>query len=113
MKLEEAKKKIKELEGNTALFSGGWKNLLTNEEIEAIETVLKALENSIPKETIKKLIKEKEVERKPYYNKNHISLHFIHNNEKAEVTKEELEVNNKSMETYGEIKALKELLEGK
>lgn len=78
----------------------------------AIETILQTLENSVPKKKIKNVLIEKQRERKPYYKQNMIMLKFV-DKESAEITKKDLEINDKSMQLYGSIKTLQELLEDK
>ena len=78
----------------------------------AIETILQTLENSVPKKKIENVLNEKQRERKPYYKQNMIMLKFV-DKESAEITKKDLEINDKSMQLYGSIKTLQELLEDK
>ena len=75
----------------------------------AIETILQTLENSVPKKKIENVLNEKQRERKPYYKQNMIMLKFV-DKESAEITKKDLEINDKSMQLYGSIKTLQELL---
>ena len=79
---------------------------------KAIETILQTLENSVPKKKIENVLNEKQRERKPYYKQNMIMLKFV-DKESAEITKKDLEINDKSMQLYGSIKTLQELLEDK
>lgn len=52
MELEEAIKKLQDLKDDVELGFGGWTNRLSEKEQLALETVLQALKNSIPKKTI-------------------------------------------------------------
>ena len=58
--LEEAIKVLDKLKENKALFSGGWADILRDEEKNAIETILEALDNSVSKDEyiIAKIAKE-------------------------------------------------------
>ena len=84
----------------------------TKKIAKSIETVLQALKDSISKKKIRNLLIEKQTERKIYWEQNNIMLNFI-DKDAAEITEKELEINDKSMQLYGSIKVLRELLKDK
>ncbi len=81
-------------------------------EIEAIETVLKELNNSISKEKVLKKLKEQEKLRKKYWEENDIMINFI-DKKSSIISQEKLKINDKHMQLNGATKILQELLEEK
>lgn len=79
--------------------------------INAIETLIRTVENSIDKSVVLEKLNKKKQEREIYWLENEIMLNFIHDEKRATISLEELKINDKSMELLGEIKCLQELLQ--
>lgn len=86
---------------------------LYEKRIKIFKTLLNYIENSIPTSVVLEKLEKKKDEREEYWEKDEIMLNFAHDEKRAEISIEELKINNKNVELLGEIKCLQELLQEK